>query len=88
MADTSSEEFSFLSRQAFFVNIGLDLVFYGMATFSVAADSSCILDIGIYTTLVYSLLHYVFSTSFTLNLVQLLTASQQGRISRNRPPGF
>ena len=51
MADTPSSNLSFLIREAEFVCLGLDLVFYGTLAFVVARDLSYLLNPGIYTTL-------------------------------------
>jgi hypothetical protein len=77
MADTQFEKLSFLTRQTEFVVLGLDLLFYGMLALVVAGDFSCLLDIGIYTTLICFLLYYFFGICFHLSLTVSLTASQQ-----------
>ena len=75
MADTSSEKLSFLIREASFVTLGLDLVFYGMLALVVAGEFSYLLDLGIHATLICFLLYHFFGISFTLSSTQSLTSS-------------
>jgi hypothetical protein len=80
MADAQAQETSFLTRQANFVQIGLDLVFYGKIASLVAMDSVYFFDVGIYTTLVGFLLYYVFSMysfHFELRSLTSYNSSQQ-----------
>ena len=60
MANTPSEKLSFFIREAEFVVLGLDLMFYGMLALLLAGDVSYLLDIGVYTTLICFLLYYFF----------------------------
>jgi hypothetical protein len=74
MADTPSKKLSLLIREANFVTLGLELVFYGMLALIVAGEFSYLLVLGIYTTLICFLLYYFFGISFTVSLTQSLTA--------------
>jgi hypothetical protein len=60
MADTPSDKSSFLIREANFVVLGLQILFYGTLAVLFIGEFSYLLDIGIYATLICFLLYYFF----------------------------